>query len=350
MIDSKNQIIIALNEVGKNLKVMAENKPYEACNKLIDIEFWEKFNRAILYEINYNGWFVEKNIRQRLKEISLMLDEKKLVQWSEPYNFLEQPKDVGIIMAGNIPLVGFHDFLSVLMTGNKAVVKMSSDDQRLLPLLVDLIAYFYPEINNRVTFEPNFKEIDAMLATGSDNSARYFEKYFGHLPCLIRNNRSSVAVLKGEETEEQLTNLAKDVFDYFGMGCRNVSQIFVPQDYDLDNLFNAFYDYKWVIDHKKYANNYDYYKAIYLMNKVKLLENGFLLTKESDDLFAPVSVLNLKKYKNLNEVDTYLEANNSKIQAVVSDNDVPFGKAQRPNLDDYADGENIMEFLSGLRC
>ena len=346
MINSKNQMIKALNEVGKNLEVIAENKPYEACNKLIDIEFWDKFNRAIQYEKNYNGWFIEKNIRQRLSEISLMLDEKELIKWSEPYNFSEKPKNIGIIMAGNIPLVGFHDFLSVLMTGNKAVVKMSSDDQHLFPIIIDLIEYFYPEIKDRVTLEPNFKDIDAMLATGSDNSARYFEKYFGHLPCLIRNNRSSVAVLNGGETEEQLLNLSKDVFDYFGMGCRNVSQIFVPKDYDLDKLFNAFYEYKWVIDHKKYANNYDYYKAIYLMNKIELVENGFLLTKESDELFAPVSVLNLKKYQDLNEVDEFLEKNNTKIQAVVGENKIPFGKAQCPNLDDYADGENTLEFLT----
>lgn len=342
----KNEIIKALAITGETLKVFSEKGNYNSLNKLIDEPFYEDFERVIAFERHHNGWFTPEIIRKRLGDIAEMLDEEKLKLWSDKYEFSNRPKRIGIIMAGNIPLVGFHDLLSVLISGNNAIVKMASDDQHLLPQIVKIMAVFYPEFTQRIEIHPNFKNIDAMLATGSDNSAKYFEKYFGHLPCLIRQNRTSIAIIDGTETDDELKGLGHDVFDYYGLGCRNVSQLLIPEDFDMDRFFAAVVDFSYVTENNKYANNYDYYRAVYLMNLIPLIENGFLLTKNSDDLFAPVAVLNVKRYRDKEEVLHFKQQFTDKIQAVIGHEDIPFGQAQKPSLSDYADGVDVIQFLN----
>ncbi len=342
----KKEIITALSAVGEVLQVIGKNQGYDKVNKLVDEAFLAELERIIAFERNHNGWFTPEIIRRRFCDISEMLDAAALNAWSENYAFSENPKRVGIIMAGNIPLVGFHDLLSVLISGNKVVVKLSSDDKHLLPQVVRIMELFYPDFADLIEIHANFKEIDAMLATGSDNSAKYFEKYFGHLPCLIRKNRTSLAVLDGTERKEELEKLGSDIFDFYGLGCRNVSQLLVPENFDMDRFFGAIVDFGEVAENKKYANNYDYHKAIYLMNQVPLIENGFLLTKASDELFAPVAVLNVKRYKNATDVETFKTNYADKIQAVVGHGAIPFGKAQQPALADYADGVDVVDFLT----
>ena len=256
-------------------------------------------------------------------------------------------------MAGNLPLVGFHDLLCVLVAGHKAIVKLSSDDGVLLPYLITQIRAFAPEWAEAVAFtDDKVTEYDAVIATGSDNTARYFEYYFGKKPHIIRKNRHSVAVLTGEETPEELQDLGKDIFLYYGLGCRNVSKLFVPQGYDFDLLFQAIYPYKDIIEEQKYANNYDYNKAVYLMSLYKLLENGFLLLKEDEHYGSPIATLFYEYYTNKETLKKKLATDKEKIQCVVGhnfiDGEIPFGQTQTPKLWDYADGVNTLTFLLNL--
>ena len=272
--------------------------------------------------------------------------------WLSPYKLKEVaiPKKVLIIMAGNIPLVGFHDFLTVLISGHKVVIKMSSTDNVILRLLIDKLITIAPEFNERISFieEVKNRKFDAVIATGSDNSAEYFEYYFKGAKKIIRKNRRSVAVLDGTESAMELQGLANDVFAYFGLGCRNVSKLFLPKGFDLDNLFKAFYPYSDVVNHKKYGNNYDYNKAIFLMGSNDLIENGFLLMKEDKSLLSPVAMLYYEFYNDMHTVEQFVEENAEQLQCVVSKKDIAFGNTQKPNLWDYADGVDTVEFLREL--
>ena len=272
--------------------------------------------------------------------------------WLSPYKLKEvaSPKKVLIIMAGNIPLVGFHDFLTVLISGHKVVIKMSSTDNVLLRLLIDKLISIAPEFKERISFieEVKNRKFDAVIATGSDNSAEYFEYYFKGAKKIIRKNRRSVAVLDGTESAMELQGLANDVFAYFGLGCRNVSKLFLPKGFDLDNLFKAFYPYSDVVNHKKYGNNYDYNKAIFLMGSNDLIENGFLLMKEDKSLLSPVAMLYYEFYNDMHTVEQFVEENAEQLQCVVSKKDIAFGNTQKPNLWDYADGVDTVEFLREL--
>lgn len=348
MNNKREQLIKVFVEVGKQMKHIAQQDSYEHLSRLVDRNLYDCFNLAIEREKNYNGWFTPDAIRNAINSLANWLTEDELNNWTSPYAFTTSPKKVGVIMAGNIPFVGFHDFLCIVLSGHKAMLKPSSDDARLWPLLLELIQVFYPSLNEHVSLVPQLKDIDAVIATGSDNSARYFEKYFGHLPHIIRKNRTSLAVIKGDETDDELKLLGSDIFTYFGLGCRNVSQLLVKKGFDLDRIFGAIIDYSPIINTHKYANNYDYYKAIFLMNKVKVIENGFLLTQESADLFAPTAVLNIHYYSNEEEVANYLATNEDKIQVIVGTNYTPFGKAQNPDLTDYADGVDTLRFLENL--
>jgi hypothetical protein len=344
----RDKLINSFSELGKAMVSFGESAPQQDMNPFLADPFYEKLNSIILREKHFNGWFTEEAVRESLLNLGVLLTKDKLKNWLSNYYSVETPKRVGLIMAGNIPLVGFHDFLSVLMSGNIAVVKLSSDDNRLLPVLTEMLFQLQPELEERIFIVPQIKNIDAVIATGSNNSARYFEKYFGHLPNVIRKNRTSVAVLNGDETEEDLKELGKDLFTYFGLGCRNVSHLMIPQDFDLDRLFGAIVEYGDLINHHKYANNYDYYKAIYLLNREAFLENGFVLTKETAALFAPISVINYQRYNTKSEVVDFLGEHREEIQAVVGSDFLPFGKAQSPGLTDYADGIDTMEFLAKL--
>jgi hypothetical protein len=297
---------------------------------------------------HHNGWFTAESCNQALAEWATLLTAESLTKWLEPYPASIQQRRVGIICAGNIPAVGFHDVVSVLLSGHHALIKLSKDDQLLIPLFLDLLCTFDAASKNRFTLVERLTEFDAVIATGSNNSARYFESYFGHVPHIIRKSRTSVAVLHGQETDEELAGLAQDIFTYFGLGCRNVSKVYLPRTMDLDRVFNALYPYQWLANHAKYANNYDYNKAVWLLNREELLENGFILLKEDERLACPTASLFYERYDNLSDIETQLEALAEHIQCRLGVNGIPLGSAQKPQLNDYADGVDTMAFLSRL--
>lgn len=305
--------------------------------------------------IHHNGWFTLENVLFAMQQWSQALVPENLDQWLSSYDLENvDPKTVGIIMAGNIPLVGFHDFLSVLVSGHKALVKLSSNDQVLLPAIADYLTTIAPEWKASVEFVKDtgrkMENFDAVIATGSNNTARYFEYYFKDKPSIIRKNRNSVAILTGEETEEELKALSEDIFRYYGLGCRNVSKLYVPKDYDFDAFFKAMYHWNAIINQDKYANNYDYNKAVYLMSLFKLLENGFLILKEDKSFGSPIGTLFYERYEDLEALKQELQAQKEQIQCVVSrdvfENEVSFGKTQQPKLWDYADNVDTLEFLT----
>ena len=299
-----------------------------------------------------NAWFTEESIKGAINVWVEQLNDGMLTAWINPYKLkeVESPKRVLIIMAGNIPLVGFHDFLAVLISGHKVVIKLSSNDNVLIPLIIEKLIEIAPDFSSRIEFIEDIKDkkFEAVIATGSDNSAKYFEYYFKGAKKIIRKNRRSVAVLEGSESAMELQGLANDVFAYFGLGCRNVSKLFLPKGYDLNKLFEAFFPYSHVVDHKKYGNNYDYNKAIFLMGSNKLVENGFLLMKEDKSLLSPVAMLYYEYYDDIETVEQFIEENAEQLQCVVSKKDIPFGNTQKPNLWDYADGVDTVEFLRDL--
>ena len=315
----------------------------------------EQFNDIFDKAEQQNSWFTRANVIFAFKSWSDALSENNVKQWLSQYQLPQttSPKKILIIMAGNLPLVGFHDLLCVLVAGHKAIVKLSSDDGVLLPYLIKQMKAFAPEWAEAVAFtDDKVTEYDAVIATGSDNTARYFEYYFGKKPHIIRKNRHSVAVLTGEETPEELQDLGKDIFLYYGLGCRSVSKLFVPQGYDFDLLFQAIYPYKDIIEEQKYANNYDYNKAVYLMSLYKLLENGFLLLKEDEHYGSPIATLFYEYYTNKEALKKKLATDREKIQCIVGhnfiDGEIPFGQTQTPKLWDYADGVNTLTFLLNL--
>ncbi len=317
-------------------------------------EFFDTMVHRITTAVHHNGWFTEENVRFSLNEWGNALTKENLTQWVSPYS-LENltSRTVGVIMAGNIPLVGFHDFLSVLIAGHKILIKQSSDDNQLLPFLVSYLITIEPRFKEYITFTTEkFEQFDAIIATGSDNTARYFEYYFGKVPNVIRKNRNSVAVLTGNETFEQLNLLGEDIFRYYGLGCRNVSKLLVPKGYDFDIFFKAIYNYSSIMDSAKYANNYDYNKAVYLMSNFKLLENGFLMLKEDQSYSSPIATLFYETYDSESELIQKLEDDKNKIQCIVSKDflseTIDFGQTQSPKLSDYADGIDIIEFLTKI--
>ena len=301
-----------------------------------------------------NGWFSEENVQFACKHWSGALSMENLERWLSNYDIAPvEPKTVAIVMAGNVPLVGFHDFLSVLMSGHRVLVKLSSNDKQLLPYLSKKLIGIEPEFDSFISFaEEKLENFDAVIATGSNNTARYFEHYFGKYPSIIRKNRNSVAVLDGTETADQLNGLANDVFRYFGLGCRNVSKIYIPKDYNFDPFFNAMFGWKDVIHDNKYINNYDYNKAVYLMSDLKILDNEFLLLKEDEGFSSPISVVFYEHYDDLDALQIELKSQTEQIQCVVSacniEDAIPFGSTQAPGLSDYADGVDTLRFLLDL--
>ena len=316
--------------------------------------FFEGFKHQLKLAKEHNGWFTEENIKFALKSWSDALNFSNLNTWLEPYAINNiSPKEVAIIMAGNIPLVGFHDFLSVLISGHSVLVKQSSNDKHLLPYLTKYLEHVEPQFKGVIKFtEEKLKNFDAVIATGSNNTARYFEYYFKNKPSIIRNNRNSVAVLTGKETSAELKNLSEDVFRYYGLGCRNVSKLFVPKGYKFDAFFEAIYHWHPIIEKAKYANNYDYNKAVYLMSEFDMLENGFFMIKEDESYASPIATLFFEYYNDLSELKETLEAKKEQIQCIVSNgfikNEIAFGATQKPQLWDYADDVDSIKFLSSI--
>jgi len=300
-----------------------------------------------------NPWFTPDNVKSALDGITMFLNKQKLEDWVTKYTIKDKNKIVGIVMAGNIPLVGFHDLLAVVISGNIAKVKLSSKDSSLIRHLVAKLTTFNNEIENKIIYADQLKQIDAIIATGSDNSSRYFEYYFAKYPNIIRKNRTSVAILDKTCDKNDFRALGDDIFKYYGLGCRNVSKLYVPNAYNFDAFFEALSPFESVKHHHKYNNNYDYNKSIYLVNGEPHLDNGFLLLKEDVGLVSPISVLFYESYVNEEHLRGLLETNRDKIQCVVSKEgqhpqSFPFGQAQYPSLTDYADGIDTMKFLTEL--
>ncbi len=304
---------------------------------------------------SYNGWFTQDNIDRALQGIIKMLDENTLNEFSSPITEPKNPKTVAIIMAGNIPAVGFHDLLCVLLSGHKALIKVSSDDPTIIPFLAGMLIYYEKGFATHINFsDSKLSNFEAVIATGSNNSAKHFEYYFGKYPHVIRKNRTSIAVLNGKETDADLKELGKDVFYYFGLGCRSVSKLYVPQGYNFNRFFEAIYDFKYVSDNKKYHNNHEYNRAIYLLDLVPFLDNNFLMLRETSELHAPTSVLFHENYTNESLIVENIIKQQDNLQCIVTNFDlngiktVRLGKTQEPTVFDFADHVNTLNFLTTI--
>jgi hypothetical protein len=306
-----------------------------------------------------NQWFTEENVQRSLRAIATaFLDKNALLTWAEGYKISNHPHpkhNIGLIMAGNIPLVGFHDWLCVFISGQRAIVKLSEKDARLLPFLVQKMGTWVHESREYTHFTSNddrFSGFEAIIATGSNNTSRYFEQYFAKYPNIIRKNRNSIAVLDGTETPEQLFALGADMLSYFGLGCRNVSKIYVPENYVFDPLLEATHEYREMIMHNKYKNNFDYNFTLYILNKIKYHSNGCILLTENVDFTSRISSVNFEYYSDNILLDSQLATRKEEIQCLVSKVDLPsfevvdFGKTQSPSLVDYADGVDTMTFIN----
>lgn len=310
-------------------------------------------NHPIFYKAyTQNPWFTIANTQLSVKAWADSMRESKLIEWLKAYTINEKsPQTIAIIMAGNIPLVGFHDLLCVLITGNKALVKLSEDDTTLMKWAIDELILIEPAFASFIEISANRLPVgfDAVIATGSNNSNRYFEYYFREKRSLLRGNRNSVAILSGNETPEDLHKLGLDIFTYFGLGCRNVSKLYVPQEYDITQFLDGIESHNDIINHHKYANNYTYHKAILLMNLTPHLDNNFLLLKEDDRIASPLGMLYYERYTSLETLNETLQQKQLEIQCIVSKTDfngaLPLGKAQQPELWDYADGVDTIAFL-----
>ncbi|MCK6618666.1 MAG: acyl-CoA reductase [Cyclobacteriaceae bacterium] len=297
-----------------------------------------------------NPWFTPDNVLLSLQGITHLLEQDALSTWVNRYDFSHTTtKNIGVVMAGNIPLVGFHDFLCVLISGHSLTAKLSSKDSMLIRYVSEKLIEIEPSFRKRILLTSDqLKNIDAVIATGSDNSARYFEYYFKKYPHIIRKNRTSVAILTGNESDDDLNALGKDVFSYFGLGCRNVSKLFVPESFDFSRLLQCWEPYREVINHHKYANNYDYQKSIALVNKTPFLDNGFVLLLENEGIVSPIATVYYQRYRTLPHLNELLGKHPHKIQCMVGMNTpatVPFGKAQLPEVWEYADNVDTLQFL-----
>ncbi len=332
-----------MTSLNRRLDLLANLGAYLQLN---DINWKDAQDRAA----SANAWFTPDHIALAIRNITdQFLQRDKLEQWVSRYTLPSQPKTVGIVMAGNIPLVGFHDFLCGFVSGHRLLLKLSSKDDILLKYLLLKLGEWEPEVLEQVTIADRLNNCDAYIATGSNNTARYFEQYFGKYPHIIRKNRTSVAILDGTETDEELALLADDVYLYYGLGCRNVTQICVPRDFDFARLLRIFNKHNAYADLNKYKNNYDYHLALYLLNRVPYMSNESLLLSENVMPFSAVSVLHYRYYDNKEELTNVL-THSDEIQAIIGKGEgmVPFGESQKPALSEYADGVDTMAFLCGL--
>jgi hypothetical protein len=318
--------------------------------------WYDKLEQKINESFLYNGWFTKENVKKSISGIASLLNDKNLSQLKVNYNEVKISKTIAVIMAGNIPAVGFHDLACVLLSGNKVLIKLSSDDKIIIPFLLEVLIDIEPKFKDYILFSQNkLTGFDAVIATGSNNSSTYFHYYFGKYPHIIRKNRNSLAVLNGAESIEDLAKLGNDVFDYYGLGCRNVSKLFVPKNYSFNLFFESIYRFGNVIENKKYANNYEYNRAIYLMTQEKFLDNNFLIIKEENKIMSsPIGVLFFEEYNDLNDLENQLLSLKDQIQCVASNSafkqltSINFGKTQSPGFFDYPDGVDIMKFLREL--
>lgn len=339
------------------MPILTAEKLIIALKKLSDfmVNPSPEFENLILSASNSNAWFTEEEIKRALKALHAMLNPADLQTWFDTIRITEHPKKVGLILAGNIPLVGFHDVLSVIVTGNIALIKLSSSDDKLLPALLKELVHIEPALESQLVYVERLKDFDAVIATGSNNTSRYFDFYFGKVPNIIRKNRNSVAVLTGAESPEEIALLGHDIFDYFGLGCRNVSKIYIPEGYEIKHFFEPLESFQGIINHFKYNNNYDYNKSIYLVNQARHFDNGFVLLKQDAAMSSPLAVLYFDYYQDLQTLKQQLLEQETDIQCVVSTADLKlntpvlaYGQSQQPRLWDYADNVDTIAFLNSL--
>jgi len=325
------------------------NDHYSGAFKSEEATLHEGLKAVIAASHVYNNWFVERFVNDAIRSIGSFLSRTDLENFTKRVPETTEPKTVAIICAGNIPMVGFHDIMCVLLSGHRALVKMSSDDNVLLPFFLKLLVHYAPAFEKQILFaEGRLGVFDAVIATGSNNTATHFLYYFKKYPHVIRRSRTSIAVLDGTESDEDLKNLGADIFQYFGLGCRNVSKVLVPKDYNFHRLFESILDYGFVVNNKKYGNNYDYHRALYLLESIKFLDNNFLMIRENSDLHSPVGVLYYEQVADRSEAEAYIAAHQSEIQCVVGKNYIPFGYSQRPVITDFADNIDTVGFLVNL--
>ncbi len=346
--------IAAFDTLGNFLSQFTQKSIQKKDNIPFNDIFFDLFKTQIEKAKNFNGWFTEDNILYAFENWSLLLNSNTLNRWISTYTLNNNKSStIAVIMAGNIPLVGFHDFLTVLVSGNNLVVKQSSNDKHFLPLIAKYLEYVEPDFKGKIQFtEERLNNFDAVIATGSNNTARYFDYYFKKYPNVIRQNRNAIAVISGDESDAELQDLGEDIFRYFGLGCRSVSKVFVPKNYNFDRLFKNIFHYQDLIHYKKYENNYTYNKAVYLMSKFKILENGFFLLKEDLSYASPIASLFYEYYNDLELLKQRFEIEKEQIQCIVSNQgikgEIAFGETQKPKLWDYADGVDTMHFLQEL--
>ncbi|MBD1433608.1 acyl-CoA reductase [Sphingobacterium sp. DN00404] len=313
----------------------------------------EKIDSALQQASIKNPWYTLENTKKQLQALSSNLTPEKLTPWIAPYPIVQTDQTVGLILAGNIPLVGFHDILCVLIAGFRAQIKLSSDDAGLTAFVLHELIEIEPAFAEKIQIVDRLQQYDLIIATGSDNSSRYFNYYFGKKPHIIRKNRNSLAILTGTESPEQLKALGSDIFDYFGLGCRSVSKLYIPRGYNFNLFFEAIEYFSPIKAHYKYVNNYDYNKSIYLINGDKHLDNGFLLLKEDKRFASPLATVFYEEYEQLPQLVAQLETQADKIQCIVTEatieTSIPtfsLGGSQCPSLTDYADGVDVLRFLS----
>ena len=347
------QRIKAFEKLGCFIRQFTLHQPFFSYNE-VDKNTFHEFAKLIENVYIYNGWFTKENVLSAIDAIAKFLEKDKMEKWISGYDINKSGKNIGVIMAGNIPMAGFHDFLCVLISGNNITAKLSSNDKHLLPFIANVLIEIEPSFKEYIVFtDGQLKNIDAVIATGSNNSSRYFDYYFGKYPHIIRKNRHSIAVLTGKETMNELKKLGKDIFQYFGLGCRNVSKLMVPEGYNFTVFFEAIFDYNSVTVNNKYANNYDYNKTVYLLNGEKLLDNGFLLLKEDIGLSSPVAVLYYEFYGDELSLKERIKMDLLSLQCIISGDKnnkgaIDFGNSQCPELSDYSDGVDTMKFLIDL--
>lgn len=354
---NKSERIQAFVELGDFLSQFSSEDAKCNDHRLNSI-YYDDFEALLNRVSNENLWFTPLHVQSSINGICSFLKEQKLNQWLNNYSIPDQNTQlkVAVIMAGNIPMVGFHDMLSVLISGHSFIGKLSSKDNQLLNFVSKLLIEINSEFEELISFQSERlsgeNKFDAIIATGSNNSARYFEAYFKKYDHIIRRNRNSVAVLSGAETDEELEALGRDVFLYFGLGCRNVSKLYIPKDYNLVHLLDCWKKYSFVNDHNKYANNYDYQRSLLLMNRIEHLDTGFVLLNENTEIASPIGVVNYEYYSEIKDLKINLNTNSERIQCIAGNkipDAIPFGKAQKPELWDYADNVDTMKFLSQLK-
>lgn len=311
---------------------------------------YNDFQRIVNTAFHYNGWFTKEMVMEACRSWSIAMQKNNIDLWLNKYDLPKSTnKTVLIVCAGNLPLVGWHDVLCAYLCGFNVMIKLSSDDDQLIPALINVLSLFDNEATKQLKIVNGKAEgFDLVIATGSDNTNRYFESYFGSYPHIFRKGRTSIAVVSDTHSSEDLINLADDVFSYYGLGCRSITKIYLPKGFSTDLIFNALFKFKNVVNHNKYMNNYEYFRSIFLLENISFLDNGFIMLKEDKNIFSPIGVLHFEFYEDLNKLEIDLQNLKNNIQCRVGENGLPFGSSQQPKLWDYADGIDTIEFLTKI--